>query len=624
MTREHSRKKHVARARTAEGQKGVSANEATANPTSRRLIRVICALLFVTTLSLYGRVIRHPFTNFDDGLYVTENQHVGAGLSVHTIVWALTATDAANWHPLTWLSHALDSQLYGMNAGGHHISSALLHALNAVLLFLLLARATGSTARSAVVAALFAFHPLNVESVAWIAERKNVLSMFFFLLALGAYGWYVLRPNWKRYAIVAILFAMGLASKPMVITLPCVLLLLDHWPLHRVRGWEEPSMNFPVAQVTWPQLIVEKIPLLAFSAASAIITVIAQRSGSAVVAFGDLPFRVRAQNALYSYGLYLVKLFWPVHLAIFYPHPYPLGKLTFARVALSAAFLIAVTLWVWLERIRRPYLVTGWLWFVGTMVPVIGLIQVGEQGMADRYIYLPAIGFFLMLVWSASDWAEERALRFGTVAAVTATVLALLFVLSFRQIGFWRSNYDLWAHTLDVTQDNYIADDKMGDLLMRQGRPEAINYYEAAAKIERFDPISHGILASNLQDRGDFPGAIREYNIVLRAGVDDSVKAHTYVALAVIYREIGDYPSAREASKRALLLDPEIVHGMVKQLSDYVAAHPDAPACYQLGLLLEGAGQLDQARSSHQQALRLNPQFDPARKALDALGDDRR
>ncbi|MGO9403609.1 MAG: hypothetical protein ACLPVW_09075 [Terriglobales bacterium] len=260
----------------------------------------------MATLALYSPVTWHPFTNYDDPDYVTENQHVRAGLGWHTVVWASTATEEGNWHPLTWISHALDCQLYGMNAGGHHISSVLLHVLNTVLLFLLLAGVTGLTARSAVVAALFALHPLNVESVAWIAERKNVLSMFFFLLALGAYGWYAQKPDWKRYAGVAVLFALGLASKPMVIMLPFVLLLLDYWPLQRVRGWAEPSTAFPVEQTTWARLLAEKVPLVVLSVASAIITVIAQQSSHSVVPFGDLHFQARAQNALYSYAMYVL------------------------------------------------------------------------------------------------------------------------------------------------------------------------------------------------------------------------------------------------------------------------------------------------------------------------------
>ncbi len=364
----------------------------------------LCVLLGAMTLSLYSKVIGHPFVNYDDSAYVTENQQVRAGVSWHTIAWAFTATEQSNWHPLTWISHAIDCQLYGMSAGGHHFTSVLLHSLNAVLVFLVLAKGSGSPMRSALVAALLALHPLNVESVAWIAERKNVLSMFFFLLALGAYGWYVRRPDWKRYAAVAVLFAFALASKPMVITLPCVLLLLDYWPLGRVQGWVKPTTSFPVPQASLARLVAEKLPLLALSVASAVLTVVAQQS--ARVAIGHLPLQLRVENAFYSYAMYVMKVFWPVNLAVLYPHP--LDKLTFAQVALSALLLIVASALVWRERFTRPYLVTGWLWFLGTLVPVIGIVQVGAQGMADRYAYLPAIGLFLMLVWTIADWADQR------------------------------------------------------------------------------------------------------------------------------------------------------------------------------------------------------------------------
>jgi len=612
-------KRRQVRQHLAAGQGATAAIGQRTRPAPRRWILAICILLAVATLSLYGPVARHPFTNYDDPNYVTENKQVRAGLSWPTIVWALTATELSNWHPLTWISHALDCQLYGMNAGGHHVSNALWHTLNAVLLFLLLVRVTGLKVRSAVVAALFALHPLNVESVAWIAERKNVLSMFFFLLTLGAYGWYARQPDWKRYAGVVVLFALGLASKPMVITLPCVLLLLDYWPLGRVRGWAKPSTAFPVPQTTWARLLAEKAPLFVLSAASAIITVIAQQSSHAVTPLGRLAFEARAQNALYSYAMYVAKIFWPVDLAVFYPHP--AYRLTFVQVALSALFLITISAFAWRERVKHPYLVTGWLWFLGTLVPVIGLVQVGAQGMADRYAYLPTIGLFLMLVWGSSDWAEARCLSFRIIAAVTGAILVVICSLTFRQVGYWRSNYALWAHTLDVTQDNFVANDKLGDVLLMEGRPDALRYYEAAAKLAPLDPISHGVLASTLQDRGDFQGAIRDYDIVLRANPDAKMQAHTYASLGVIYRELGDYTRAREDSELSLRLDPDAVQETIRQFSELVAAHPAAPAYLQLGLLLEGAGQVSEARSAYKQALRLNPEFGPAREALEALGE---
>jgi Tfp pilus assembly protein PilF len=582
---------------------------------------VICVLLALTTIVVYSPVVWHPFINYDDPNYVTENQHVRSGVSLHTIVWATTAMEQGNWHPLTWIAHALDWQLYGTRAGGHHLSSLLLHVINVVMLFLLLARATGLTVRSSLVAALFALHPLNVESVAWIAERKNVLSMFFFLLALAAYGWYARKPTVNRYVVVGVLFIFGLASKPMIITLPFVLLLLDYWPLGRIRGWTEPSPVLAVPQTTWLRLLTEKLPLFGLCVGSAIITVIAQQSGHAVIPFAELPFQARAANAIYSYAMYIVKVMWPVKLAILYPHP--LNTLTFTQVALSALCLIMVSVLVWRERINRPYMLIGWLWFLGTLIPVIGLIQVGAQAMADRYAYLPAIGIFLLLVWRILEWAEARRIRFSIIAAVAGTVLFVLCALTIRQLTYWRSSYDLWAHTLQVTRDNFIANEKMADFLVQQNRPEALDYYEAAANIVPLDPAIHGKRASVLQDHGDFQGAIREYNIVLRSSPDPTIQAYTYASLGVIYRQIGDYAKARENSEQALRLDSDAVHNTILQISQAVTTSPDAPGYLQLGLLLEGAGQMAEARAAYTQALRLDPDFGPARKALGALGENK-
>jgi protein O-mannosyl-transferase len=602
----------------AESRRTAEAPNAT--PVSPRWTLAIGILLAVVTLSLYSRVVGFPFTNYDDPYYVTDNQPVRDGLTWHTVEWSFATTEQANWHPLTWLSHALDCQLYGLNASGHHLTSVLWHVLNTVLLFLLLVRATGAMARSAVVAGLFALHPLNVESVAWIAERKNLLSMFFFLVALGAYGWYARQPDWKRYGVVAVLFAMGLASKPMVITLPCVLLLLDYWPLGRVQGWTRPSAAFPLPQATWLRLVTEKLLLLALALASAIVTIVAQRSGNALVPEWHVSLPARVQNALYSYAMYVVKVFWPVHLGVLYPHP--LNKLTFVQVALSSLLLIAVSAFVWRERLGRPYLLAGWLWFLGTLVPMIGLIQVGAQGMADRYMYLPAIGLSLMLVWRVSDWAEEQRLNVWMTAAVTLTILVVLCVLTFRQIGYWRSSYDLWAHTLEVTQDNYMADDYVGNLLLSQGRPEALQYFATAAKIASLDPISHVVLASALQDSGDLQGAIQYYDVVLSGHPDTTLQAKVYANLGVIYRQLGDYATAREDSGRALRLDPETIRERIRQLSGIATAHPAAARYFQLGLLQEGAGQIAEARSAYEQALQLDPEFGPARRALEALTDN--
>jgi tetratricopeptide (TPR) repeat protein len=570
----------------------------------------------VATFAIYSPVIAHPFINYDDRDYVTENQHVQAGLSAQTIAWAFTSTDQANWHPLTWLSHEMDCEIYGLNPHGHHLTSVLIHTANVLLLFLLLQWATGATGASAMVAALFAFHPFNVESVAWIAERKNLLSTFFFLLALAAYGWYARQPSLRRYAALAGLFALGLAAKPMVITLPFVLLLLDYWPLARIKGWATRSSAFPMPQVPWTRLLLEKVPLLALSAASAAITVFAQRSGNAFESLGHIPLHLRLENAIYAYAKYVVKIFWPINMALIYPHP--LDKLTFFQVGLSAIFLIVVSLLVWQSRKQRPYALTGWLWFLGTLVPVIGLVQVGPQGMADRYAYIPAIGIFVLLVWGFNDWASSTPSISGWLKPIAVVVLAFLAILTFRQIGYWRSSEELWTHTLQVTEDNFMADDMLGSVLVQERRPEALQYFEAAARIAPWDPDSHQAVGAALQDRGDLQGAIREYQVVLHAK-DPKILAYTYANLGVIYRELGNSAAAHLSSEQALRSDPVVVHQMIQQLSGMVEARPAAPGYLRLGLLLEGAGEAPQARSAYERALELDPGFAPARRALQSL-----
>lgn len=573
-------------------------------------------MLAVATLAIYSPVVTHPFINYDDRDYVTENPHVQAGLSAQTIAWAFTSTDQANWHPLTWLSHEMDCEIYGLNPHDHHLSSVLIHTANVLLLFLLLQWTTGATGASAMVAALFALHPFNVESVAWVAERKNLLSTFFFLLALAAYGRYARQPSLWRYAVLAGLFALGLAAKPMVITLPFVLLLLDYWPLGRILGWSTPSPTFPLPQAPWPRLLLEKVPLLALSAGSAAITMFAQRSGNALESLGYIPVQLRLENAIYSYAKYVAKIFWPVNMALVYPHP--LNKLTFFQVGLSAIFLIAVSVLIWKSRKQRPYAITGWFWYLGTLVPVIGLVQVGPQGMADRYTYIPALGIFIILVWGLKDWASSRPEILKSLKPIAFVVLAYLAVLTFRQIGYWRSSEELWTHTLQITDDNFIANDMLGSLLVQEQRPEAMQYFEAAARIAPWDPDSHEAVGAALQDRGDLQGAIRAYQVVLHAR-DPRILAYTYANLGVIYRQLGNDAAARLSSEQAMRIDPATVRNMIESLGSMVQARPAAPGYLRLGLLLEGAGQLQDAKSSFERALELQPGFAPARRALQKL-----
>ena len=423
----------------------------------QKVVGLLCGALVVTTIAIYSPVLGHSFVVLDDREYVTANSHIH-GLGWETIKWAFTSTAAANWHPLTWLSHALDYQLFALNPTGHHLTSVLIHALNAVLLYLGLLWITKRGGPSLLVAALFALHPINVESVAWVAERKNVLSTLFFLLALGAYAWYAQKPDWRRYLLVAVLFAASLMAKPMAVTLPFVLLLLDYWPLKRMMP-DDAANPSGAKPATWPTLVLEKIPLLLLSAASCWMTLKAQRT--VVQSFDEFSFASRIQNGLVAYGLYLWKMIWPAQLA-FYPHS--LGTLPAWQWLLSAAVLISITAFVIKQRARR-YLPVGWFWFLGTLVPVLGLVQVGEYAMADRYAYVPLLGIFIMIAWGLADLAEAKHVRPVWCVIPAVCVLAALSVVTVHQIGYWESDYDLYTHTLDLAESPF-AHNAVGMALM--------------------------------------------------------------------------------------------------------------------------------------------------------------
>jgi len=517
---------------------------------------LISGLLALATFMLYSPVRGYSFVNYDDDSYVTENPHVQAGLTADTFRWAMTSTEHDNWHPLTWLSHALDCDLYGLRPGAHHLTAVLIHSLNVVLLYLLLSKATGCRGRSLLVAALFAVHPVNVESVAWIAERKNVLSTCFLLLTVGAYGWFARKPDVKRYATVAALFALALMAKPMVVTLPFALLLLDFWPLNRIEGWTQvpPTEEGLIPQFAPARLVLEKLPLLALSAGDSLLTMMAQRKGGAIHLV--LPFGVRLENAVYAYAQYIWKAFWPSRLAVFYPHP---GRsLTAFQVALAVLFLVAVSGFVWKERARR-YLVVGWLWYLGTLVPVIGLVQVGDQAMADRYAYVPLIGIFLMTVWGLADLADARQLPLRPRAFASAVVLVMLIVLSWRQVGYWRSNLALWAHTVGVTKDNVYAEVNLGATLLQHGHPDmALPHFQNASRINPRDPGPHLNMGATFASLGRNREAAEQYKAAIPSVRDGHILAQAYQALGGIYVRLGDYPSARENYRRSLEYDPTL------------------------------------------------------------------
>jgi len=646
-TRSGNERRDPGRRLATAGKSGVRPSiESTLLASPRKRNLVICILLAAATFALYSPAIGHPFIfNYDDDCYVINNAHLQAGLVWKTVSWALTSTECYNWHPLTWLSHALDGELYGLNPPGHHATNVLLHVLNVVLLFLLLARATGAVGRSALVAAVFASHPFNVESVAWVAERKNVLSTLFFLLTLGAYGWYARKPTVKRYGAVATLFVLGLASKPMVITLPCVLLLLDFWPLRRIQGWNQllpqrlgggkdekgglpihlrpETAAFPVPQFRFSRLVLEKLPLLALSAASGVVTVFAQRSYGAM--HFKLPLGVRLENAIYAYAMYVWKAFGPVRLAVFYPHPG--ATLAVWQLALAALFLLSVSALVWQQRGPRPYLVTGWLWFLGTLIPVIGLVQVGEQAMADRYAYIPLIGIFLMAVWGTADLADSRQLSFRSRAKTAAVVLGILALFTSDQIRYWRSSDDLWAHTVDVTKDNFVAEENLGAALMASDRSaEAVPHLQKAVRIRPLDPAAHLSLAGVLALNGHTRDAIAEYETAIPRVSDPNMLVVAYETLGRLYGQVGNYSKARASYQQALRINPQRLtakDGLAKvELSDAlrsVAESPSGETYLRLGQLSQQAGHVPQARAAYEQALHLNPKLLEAQEGLDAL-----
>jgi Tfp pilus assembly protein PilF len=594
---------------------------------------VVCLLLAAITLAIYNPVTHHPFVNYDDDRYVTENPHIRQGLTVDTIAWALTSTEQANWHPLTWISHALDVSLFHLNPAGHHFTSVMLHAINVVLLYLLLIWATGRFGASLFVAALFALHPINVESVAWVAERKNILCTTFFFLTFWAYGWYAGKPSWKRYLAVAALFAAGLASKPMVITLPFVLLLLDYWPLNRVAGSDDLLSNDSLRPTfRWSRLLLEKLPLLAFSAASAVITMQAQQAGGATRSTTQFSLGVRIGNAVYAYAMYLWKMVWPARLAPIYPHPG--DSLTAWRVAVAGLVLIAITAVVWRFR-RHRFLLTGWLWFLGTLVPVIGLVQVGDAAMADRYAYIPLIGVFTMISFGIADLAKEK--KLGFVAAVAGAMVAITFAaVTYRQISYWQTNVELWTHALAVTQNNFIAEDNLAGALILEGKEdEAHEHFEAASRINPKDPMSRSNLGTYFATHNQPHKAIAAYDAVLELTSDPGLRAQTYANLGAAERALGEDDEARKNFDESLRLNPNLFNAWlglgllarqqgkldeaITDLSRSIELQPTAQSCFELGRTFAQAGRIPEARESYRQALQIDPGFTAAQQAIDAL-----
>jgi Tfp pilus assembly protein PilF len=523
---------------------------------------VLCLALFAATLVFYNPIVHSGFILLDDVPYILSNPPVRAGLTWATVKWSFTTLHAGYWHPLTWLSHALDCQIFGLNPAGHHYVSLLFHATNAVLLFLILEEATGFAWPSLIVAALFALHPINVESVAWAAERKNVLSMFFFLAAMLAYNRYARRGGVWRNALVSVLFVLGFMAKPQIITLPCVLLLWDYWPLRRMFAGSRPAAGtLQNPRSDWlceprslAYLLAEKIPLFVIVAATSVITFRAQRSADAVRTLGEFGFRVRLENAIVSYALYLRDLVWPAHLAPMYPHPG--NGIPAWEVGLSAIVLLVLTVTVVLLRERR-YLTVGWLWFLGVLVPMIGLVQVGDQARADRFLYIPMIGIMMAVVWLVWEIAEEKKLSKIWFAG-PAAILLILGSLTYHQLGYWRDGETLWRYTLTVTHDNYMAHDNLAMILDKQGRvEEAIPEFKVAEALHKYPLTQVLSMGVYLQRYGHVSDAIDMYGKVLHRATDPQMQATAYSQIGAANAQIRNFEQAALNYQNALKLNPK-------------------------------------------------------------------
>jgi protein O-mannosyl-transferase len=598
--------------------------------------------LVVAAATVYWPTLGFEFTNYDDPAYVTQNIKVLQGLTPENAAWAMASTEQSNWHPLTWLSHMLDVQVFGLLPGFHHLTNLLLHAANSVLVFLVLKRLTGARWPSALVAALFAIHPLHVESVAWISERKDVLSTLFWLLAMGAYALYAARPGVLRYLAVFLLMALGLMAKPMLVTLPFVLLLLDVWPLGRLRQGQP---------VRW--VLLEKAPLLVLSAASCVVTYIAQQRGGSVVGAEILPLPLRLSNAVVAYVAYLWKMVWPADLAVLYP--YPAGFPAWEVAGAAAAILAVSVLAIWQAR-RRPYLAVGWFWYLGALVPVIGLVQVGEQAMADRYTYVPLIGIFIVIAWGAAEVASAWPRRRWIIATLAALALAGLGWQAARQVACWSDSETLFRHALAAGADTAMAHCKLADAERESGDTrEAEREYRNALAIDANHTLTLNNYGALLTDRGQYAAALplleraveRQPNygmaqnnlglVLVHLGRPAEALDHCRLAaalnlsdanahnnLALAFATLNRYSEALPEARTAVELNPQMAaarvnlggilvalgHGAegIAELRQALSLAPDnAAAHYNLGLALHAAGDLPQAVLEFQEAVRINP-----------------
>ena len=635
----------------------------------------VLVLLAIVTLSIYWQVRNYDFVNYDDNVYVTDNPDIKSGLTLQSIRWAFATPVARNWHPLTLLSLTLDYQLFGQNPGAFHMTNVVIHIASALLLFLLLKAMTGCMWRSAFVAALFALHPLHVESVAWISERKDVLSTFFWILTMAAYLRYTRKPGLKRYILLLLTFVLGLLSKAMLVTLPFTLLLLDYWPLKRLQFTRGKLMG----------LIKEKLPLFILSAVFCVITFMAQRVGGTMRSLETIPINARIANALISYVKYIQKMFVPAELAALYPHPG--GRLPISEAAIAGLILIVISVLVIRYAKRLPYLAFGWLWYIGTLVPVIGIVQVGAQAMADRYTYVPLTGIFVIIAWALPDILSRWRYRNIVLAPAGALIIAALTALTWIQTGYWQNSITLFERTLAVTRNNYTAHNNLATALDEAGRSsEAIEHYQKTLKLNpnyvkarynlgnayqnlgkfdqaieqwsrvlRLDPRNtgaHNNLGVVLARQGKYDQAIEHYQKVIQLAPGDTIaknnlakavkkqrdkeQALGFYEQATVLAKESKFAEAIELYQKALKINPNFVmaHNNLanvyllqkdfdRSITHYSKAIEIAPdfteACYNLGVLLTRQGKIEQAIEQYRRTLENNPNHTKARRALQNL-----
>ncbi|MGD8706009.1 MAG: tetratricopeptide repeat protein [Syntrophobacterales bacterium] len=597
---------------------------------TNRLPRLVYLLLIFATLVVFHRLPSHDFINLDDNLLVYENPQVLAGFTKGGLIWAFTQYHAEYWHPVTWLSHMLDCQLFGLRPGLHHLTSLVFHLANCVLLLFILRKMTGALWRSALVTALFAIHPLHVESVAWVAERKDVLSAFFWFLTIWAYVRYAEQPGLRPYLLVVLFFGLGLMAKPMVVTLPFVLLLLDYWPLGRLQLQDVRSVkDLDVHRASLFRLVWEKIPLFVLTAVTIVATVVVQDKVGALKSLQTFPLKTRIANALVSYTSYITKMMWPHKLAVYYPYP---EAIPLWQIAGSGLLLLGVSVMVMKAAKSRLYLAVGWLWYLGTLVPVIGLVQVGSQAMADRYTYLSLVGLFIMIAWGVpsilSGWRHER-----IVFAIASAILLLGCMLgTWRQIGHWQNSITLFQHTVRVTSDNHFAHNNLGVALARGGRLAAATYhYSQALRIKPDRAEVHNNLGNALAAQGSVDRAADHYYQALEI---DSNNARAYNNLGNLLANQGKTEEAINHYNEALRLEPDYAGAhynlgtalaeqgkteqAIKHVTEALRLMPYwAGAHNNLGVLLERRGRLDEAIDHYHEALRLDPDYAKARANLE-------